>query len=208
MHPVPAAPQAVPTSSLLKCLDNLDILCEIVRYGHGEAANAQPGDSALPRLALVCRAFCEPALDALWRSMGSLLPLLKLLPSFQEVKGVYVLLGPLQAEDWVRFDFYAKKVRAMKYTGITDIIIDPCVYLRIVRYHPAPILPQLHQLYLYNHHRSPSGPEILLFIALPFIILISDHIANLDLNRPHSCPTPSHRYRNWSTWPWILKNFP
>ncbi|KAJ6609528.1 hypothetical protein B0H10DRAFT_1954535 [Mycena sp. CBHHK59/15] len=163
MHPVPAAPQAVPTSSLLKCLDNLDILCEIVRYGHGEAANAQPGDSALPQLALVCRAFCEPALDALWRSMGSLLPLLKLLPSFQEVNGVYVLLGPLQAEDWVRFDFYAKKVRAMKYTGITDIVIDPFVYVRIARYHPAPMLPELRQL----NYSSPSqsGPEIMLFTA-------------------------------------------
>ena len=38
---------------------------------------------ALFYAAQACRVFLEPALDALWRVLASLLPLLKLLPSFR-----------------------------------------------------------------------------------------------------------------------------
>ena len=42
--------------------------------------------------AKVCKAFAEPALDALWRVIPSLLPLLLLLPSAEVVNGEYVSL--------------------------------------------------------------------------------------------------------------------
>jgi len=40
--------------------------------------------------AQACRSFVEPALDALWRVLPSLLPLLKLLPSFRVANNVGV----------------------------------------------------------------------------------------------------------------------
>lgn len=47
-------------------------------------------NSSLFHTSLACKAFLEPALDMLWESLDSLLPLLKLLPSFTLVDGQYV----------------------------------------------------------------------------------------------------------------------
>lgn len=41
-------------------------------------------------VALACKSFLDPALDILWGSMNSVIPLLKLLPSFQLVSDAYV----------------------------------------------------------------------------------------------------------------------
>lgn len=46
----------------------------------------------LLNIALTCKAFLEPALDTLWESLDSLLPLLKLLPLFTLVNEQYVSL--------------------------------------------------------------------------------------------------------------------
>jgi hypothetical protein len=51
---------------------------------------SQPLQQHLLWAALTCKTFLEPALDVLWRSMNSLIPLLKLLPSFQLVLDTYV----------------------------------------------------------------------------------------------------------------------
>jgi len=48
------------------------------------------GKRTLFHAAQACRAFVEPALDALWRVLPSLLPLLKLLPSFRIANNVGV----------------------------------------------------------------------------------------------------------------------
>jgi hypothetical protein len=50
--------------------------------------------SQLLRLATCCKAFSEPALDLLWRKMDDLLPLLKILPSFERVGDAYVRVLP------------------------------------------------------------------------------------------------------------------
>lgn len=46
--------------------------------------------------ALTCTMFRDPALNTLWRSLDSLLPLLKVLPSFRLVNGIYVRKNPVQ----------------------------------------------------------------------------------------------------------------
>lgn len=40
--------------------------------------------------ALTCRSFAEPAQDCLWRTMHSIVPFLKLIPSFQTISGSHV----------------------------------------------------------------------------------------------------------------------
>lgn len=49
----------------------------------------------LARAALTCRAFRTPALNALWKKMEGILPLLRLLPAFAEVDNVYVSVGSI-----------------------------------------------------------------------------------------------------------------
>jgi hypothetical protein len=45
-------------------------------------------------VALTCTSFRDPALNALWRSLDSFLPLLKLLSPLKVVNGVYVRSDP------------------------------------------------------------------------------------------------------------------
>lgn len=69
------------------------ILSEIFRHFGIDSPDATEVKAArrnLIRAALTCKVFLDPALDRLWRAIDTLLPLLKLLPSFQLVGGVYV----------------------------------------------------------------------------------------------------------------------
>jgi hypothetical protein len=59
------------------------------------------GRRALSRLARTCRAFCEPALDILWRDLDSLIPILGLFPGHVLKKARKPGLG------FVRISFYS-----------------------------------------------------------------------------------------------------
>lgn len=76
---------------------NPDILDEICEYLHDEDGSnellAHANRQNLLWAGLTCRAFLEPALDRLWRSLDSLFPLLKILPSFTQSDGTYVSFG-------------------------------------------------------------------------------------------------------------------
>ena len=75
-----------------EALVNADVLDYV--FGHftvdPETREAVQIRSYLRWAALSCRAFSRPALNALWRTLDSLLPLLKLLPSLKLVDHVYV----------------------------------------------------------------------------------------------------------------------
>jgi len=60
-----------------RCLRTLDILSHIFDYVFTD----QGGPTDIAVLATTCRAFHEPALYLLWRSLPSLVPLVKCLPS-------------------------------------------------------------------------------------------------------------------------------
>lgn len=75
-------------------LDNQDLLRRIFEH---MPAESRPFDDQSDRVHLMwasqtCRSFLDPALDMLWRSMSSLIPLLKLLPAFQLTHDTYVSL--------------------------------------------------------------------------------------------------------------------
>jgi len=74
---------------------NPDILEEICEYLAIEDDFTHSVDVSLSRrdllsVALTCKAFVEPALNRLWRSLDSLFPLLKILPAFVQSDGTYV----------------------------------------------------------------------------------------------------------------------
>ncbi|EDQ98430.1 uncharacterized protein LACBIDRAFT_302370 [Laccaria bicolor S238N-H82] len=95
--------------------------------------NAIACKHALAQAAVTCK-----TLDRLWCSLDTLFPLLKLLPSFIQCKGTYVLRGPT---DWSRFDFYANRVKNFSYIRDPDHLdIALHVYFRIAQLLPSPIL--------------------------------------------------------------------
>lgn len=64
------------------------------------ADDSAASPSHLLSIALTCKLFRDPALDLLWRSLDSWMPLLKLLTPFKLVNGFYVRHHPL----FVTFD--------------------------------------------------------------------------------------------------------
>ncbi|PFH54839.1 hypothetical protein AMATHDRAFT_134138 [Amanita thiersii Skay4041] len=75
------------------------------------------GRRSLSRLARTCRAFCEPALDVLWRELDSLTPLVGLFPTLMK-KAHKPNMGLVRApgkDDWKTFDQYSGRVRRITY---------------------------------------------------------------------------------------------
>ncbi|RDB23316.1 hypothetical protein Hypma_009322 [Hypsizygus marmoreus] len=75
-------------------------------------------EKALFRLAITCRTFTEPALDELWKVQRVLKPLIRCMPAdlWSDVEGKpLTFTRALQATDWERFDFYARRIRELGY---------------------------------------------------------------------------------------------
>ncbi|KAJ6608506.1 hypothetical protein B0H10DRAFT_1955382 [Mycena sp. CBHHK59/15] len=118
-----ASPTPIPAASTfaLECLGNIDLLCQVLqhRLDLGPDVRHKPNTAPVQSIAarfgpnrlvsknplvdivLTCKALSEPALDFLGGNLTSLVPLLKLLPSF-----TMTLLGPLNAADFIRFDYH------------------------------------------------------------------------------------------------------
>lgn len=100
----------------LSALDNPTILGQIFEHLHP--------NSTLLDAALTCRTFRDPALNVLWRSLDTLLPLLKLLPSFKLVNGVYVndfqMTSDLRYTNDYRFVLRSFKENRTPKTGIAS----------------------------------------------------------------------------------------
>ncbi|KAF8965795.1 hypothetical protein BDZ97DRAFT_1729789 [Flammula alnicola] len=129
--------------------DILDEICEYLSYEYDiDSDDISVSRRTLLWVALTCKAFLEPALDRLWRSLDSLFPLLKILPAFIQSDGTYVLRGAISPEEWTRFDWYARRIRKFSYTRDPDSLdIAMHVYFRLAQLRPAPILPSLRHLH-------------------------------------------------------------
>ncbi|KAJ3544447.1 hypothetical protein NMY22_g2771 [Coprinellus aureogranulatus] len=133
---------------------NPDILAEICEYLapyddlEADPEQVQAARRYLALLALTCKAFLEPALDRLWRSLDTLYPLFRILPAFVRADGTHVLRGRIEPEQWERFDWYARRVKRFCYTRDPDSLdIAMHVYFRIAQLRSTPILPALRHLY-------------------------------------------------------------
>ncbi|EAU83812.1 hypothetical protein CC1G_07547 [Coprinopsis cinerea okayama7 len=89
-------------------------------------------------IALAHKGFHHAALDFLWKSIPNVLPLLKLIPGFCEVDGVYFLTAPSAKEDdWETFRLYARRVKSITFTH-QDETVSPLVYQTLPVYQPLP----------------------------------------------------------------------
>ncbi|KAG6888321.1 hypothetical protein C0995_009188 [Termitomyces sp. Mi166 len=130
-------------------------------------------------LALTCKAFSEPALDILWKSMTSISPLLQILPVSRQldedymmdmpnVSGGYMLTRKVEAKDIERFHAYAQRIRILTLTDSSALAIGPLVLM----IHNKRLLPKLEQIRF-------SSSKLLAAPSTPFII--SDSLRYLEL---------------------------
>ncbi|KDQ50983.1 hypothetical protein JAAARDRAFT_62868 [Jaapia argillacea MUCL 33604] len=109
--------------------------------------------ACLVRLARCSRSLLNPALDVLWKEMYSMGPLMELIPVVNSKMGpysnttiTYYLSQPPQAEDWVRFDFYAHRIRTLYYEHGYRTDGDCKIYGRLAQCRPHPMFPNLRSL--------------------------------------------------------------
>ncbi|KAJ6521807.1 hypothetical protein DFH09DRAFT_1424500 [Mycena vulgaris] len=157
----------------LRCLGTFDVFCEVIGHTHRVDEDVHRNES-LVNILLTCKAFTEPALDLLWRELTSLRPLLKLLPSFTEASGVNMLLGPLDAANFFRFDYYAIKVRSLEQTAPEEITMHSSLFMRLAQEHPAILLPRLERLHIATRAQLDSGTLLLLPPSLRSVRFDSD----------------------------------
>ncbi|KIM45703.1 hypothetical protein M413DRAFT_24845 [Hebeloma cylindrosporum] len=132
--------------------------------------------------ACTCRAFLDPAVNALWRVLPSLYPLLKLLPSFQLVNSQYIL-PDVNPEEWGLLEDYARRVRIIEYTSLRWSV-SPLVYFRLNQLRRSSLFPALKML------RFPPNVSVDMFS--PFSMLSPD-MERLELN--HSLLSDSELFR-------------
>ncbi|CAA7263387.1 unnamed protein product [Cyclocybe aegerita] len=149
-------------------LQNVDLLSIVFNYLSADRIksdqDALETRKGLRSAALVCKDFVEPALDCLWHILPSLMPLLKLLPSFGLIDGVY-MLEDVEEGDWERYDIHARRVRILDLKP-DQVSSSPFVYPRIMRHRKGPLLPALREL------RIPDNTSIDLTLA--FIVTTPD----------------------------------
>ncbi|KAF8153360.1 hypothetical protein B0H34DRAFT_677500 [Crassisporium funariophilum] len=181
------ADESLATNPRIDVLGDTNILSlifdNLVPDPQGTEANERSDRRALLNVAQTCTTFMEPALDALWKILPSLLPLLLLLPSFNLVDDVY-MLGGFADGDWERFDVHARRVRNI-YMKPLRSPISPEVYLLIQRMRDFAVLPALQELCIPDNSSLPLSSAFL---------LPREHLKTLELNNSAIC-TPQFIYQ-------------
>ncbi|KAG2135501.1 hypothetical protein DEU56DRAFT_981123 [Suillus clintonianus] len=106
---------------------------------------------SLPALASTCRAFKHPALNALWRDLQSVKPLVKCLPSDRfgvGHKGAVVSQKPLDDGMWATLFEYTSRVHSITVSESDNLaIIEPlCMLMLSCSSAPASLFPNLSKL--------------------------------------------------------------
>ncbi|GJE91799.1 hypothetical protein PsYK624_079500 [Phanerochaete sordida] len=123
---------------------------------------------------LTCKTFYEPAMDALWYTIDSIIPLLMCLPadalgpSYPGFAGwKHRITRELTSEDWLRFQAAARRVR--EYIVVNEItsiraygfdVTHPIVLMLAEHFSEGPILPNLRRFK--NVCMEARGDQLLL----------------------------------------------
>ncbi|EFI27565.1 hypothetical protein CC1G_15601 [Coprinopsis cinerea okayama7 len=159
-----------PRDDVLANQDLLDIIFEFV---HGGTNTVSPSPSQgvgsnqqLLHIALTHTGFRDPAFKVLWKEIPTLLPLLKLLPGFSLVEGIYIFTHiPSTEAELGRFCRYAKHVERVKFSQQEEVV-SPFAYqalATIVLLDPGFRLPALRTIRIEcNPRHDYAGASFLL----------------------------------------------
>ncbi|KAG2342864.1 hypothetical protein BDR05DRAFT_963668 [Suillus weaverae] len=145
-------------------LTNLEVICTVSSYTQRKS---------LPALASTCRAFKHPALNALWRDLQSVEPLVKCLPSdlFSIVQGRVVLQKPIDSKLWDTLFEYLSCVRSITVKSIPPAVIEPLTVLMLSSPStPASWFPTLHKLTWHADGTHKFAP-ILRMVLVPSMLV-------------------------------------
>ncbi|EIW55804.1 uncharacterized protein TRAVEDRAFT_22242 [Trametes versicolor FP-101664 SS1] len=106
-------------------------------------------ERTLASLAATCKALNQASTPALWHSLDSLRPLLKLLPSNSWNKRLVDCVEPV---DWTRFKYYARYVRRLNWDHPSDMYAYPLHELLDHHLPANPLLPQLRTLVFHDSY--------------------------------------------------------
>ncbi|KAH9948941.1 hypothetical protein B0H21DRAFT_195839 [Amylocystis lapponica] len=165
-----------------------EILLEILQYLDcpGFTRNLCFRNPYLPACARVSKTMSVPALDLLWRDLGSVMPLLKILSSFHWDDGAqyYRHLDGLPVGDVERFKQYACRVRTF-HCEHPDRWIHPDMTLDVFRWSGQRyMLPELQSLMW--KQRSPSDTTVMSFVVPSLQTLYFS--LNFDINASNVSP--------------------
>ncbi|KDQ52878.1 hypothetical protein JAAARDRAFT_39827 [Jaapia argillacea MUCL 33604] len=128
----------------------------------------------LANLSRCYRLLSNTALDVLWDELDSIEPLLKLLPSYQEVQKptrrrvqtIYTIVEPIDVVHWTVFDKYSRRIHKLRFKPPRHI--DPVVYSTLHKYKDGSLLPSLRILEWERDDRPFTGDmakEMLPFLS-------------------------------------------
>jgi len=171
----------MPSHAVLQNQDILYIIFNCVTY-------ANKPKKALARFARVCRAFSDPALSILWRDLDDVDVLLSIFTGYKKVEEGSVgsennyISNDAYSEGWVRFQKYARLVRALQLRG--GKVSHPSLFTHLVRRNNwMPLLPHLERL---DYHMD-SPFETLLYA------FVSESLRHLEIrlatNMDPECPS-------------------
>lgn len=122
-------------------------------------------------MALTCRSFYEPAMDALWRDLEQdIEPLLLLLPAYtlqrDEVMGWMIIKAP-RPDEWHRFRHHARRVRSLSIYDDEPFRVNCAALDKLCRLYSEPFpLPNLRRFscddgaYFYDSWESFLPPTL------------------------------------------------
>ncbi|KAJ7761817.1 hypothetical protein B0H16DRAFT_1688426 [Mycena metata] len=168
----------VASSPQEQCLRNSDLVDQILRHflePNGRSSlsyresvrNIRSQRLHLYAAALTSRAFSHSAIKLLWRRLDNLLPLLRLLPTFNLTGKKYDLEGVVEAADWDTFDRHAALCREIVYQEPSRTV-NPLVYVRLAMRKSIP-LPNLSRFAC----GSGSPQTDVLFYISPSLVSLS-----------------------------------
>ncbi|EIW79800.1 hypothetical protein CONPUDRAFT_166500 [Coniophora puteana RWD-64-598 SS2] len=153
----------------------------------------------LASLASTCKAFKEPALDALYYELRSLAHLFMCLPpdlwkiedkvkradhrGVLDTQKILSFLRAMRRSDWLILEGYARRVHSLDILGGDDIAIDSEVLIMVSIYCGVSLFPQLRHIHIsYIARRTGSdSPFSLLAAKLSFGPALSHlHLSNVD----------------------------
>ncbi|KAF8064826.1 hypothetical protein FPV67DRAFT_1781909 [Lyophyllum atratum] len=126
---------------------------------HTQYRSQDSSRAALANSARTCKGFAEPALDALWETLPSIIPLLSIVGLRKNKdSGIYSFEDGFQSAQWSKLETYAKRVHHLISESLVQF--SPIVFVRVAHQsRNSYLLPRLRTL-LY-----PCSPHLFLLAS-------------------------------------------